>query len=379
MFEAEGRLLEDRGHSVLRYTVSNDAVGELSLPILAAKTVWNGQASADLARLVEDEKVDVVHFHNTLPLVSPAGYHGARKAGAAVVQTLHNYRLICPGSLLYRDGEVCEKCIGKRFAVAGVRHGCYRGSRAASAAVATMTATHRAKGTWRNTVDRYIAITNFAKEKFVRGGLPEEKISVKPNFLFKDPGEGAGAGGYALFVGRLDKAKGLNTLLEAWSAERASTLPRLIVVGEGALEPDLRAAHDEGRLEWRGWQDREDVLLLMRDAGVLLFPSRVYEGGTPMSIVEAFASGLPVVAANMGTMQSMIEPDATGMLVPPGDASAFADAAVSILSDPNRYAEMRSAVRRCYEDHYAADRNYRLLTQIYEEAIYERHGQGAAA
>lgn len=379
VFEAEGHLLKRKGHKVLCYTADNDGVEGLSLPVLAQRTIWNKQAGAEIAAIVRREDVDVVHFHNTLPLISPAGYWGARRAGAAVVQTLHNYRLICPGALLYRDGRPCETCIGKSFATAAIRHRCYRGSRVASAAVATMNATHRALGTWRNAIDRYIAITEFAREKFIRGKLPADKLVVKPNFLNEDPGIGTGSGGFALFVGRLDVAKGIHTLLKAWSSDNAHGLPKLVIVGDGPLAPEVETACTNGRIEWLGWKDRTDVLGLMRKAGVLLFPSEWYEGGTPMTLIEAFASGLPIVASDLGTMRTMIETGVNGLLVPTGDASAFAETSASILSDAERYAAMRQAARKTFGDFYAADRNYEILMQIYSEAIHERHGHNAVA
>jgi len=378
VFEAEGRLLKRKGHKVLRYSADNDGVDSLRLPVLAQKTIWNKQASAEIAAIVRREEVDVVHFHNTLPLISPAGYWGARKAGAAVVQTLHNYRLICPGALLHRDGRPCETCIGKSFAAPAIKYKCYRDSRVASAAVATMNTTHRVLGTWRNAIDRYIAITHFAREKFIQGNLPANKLVVKSNFLADDPGVGTGSGGFVLFVGRLDVAKGVHTLLKAWSSNKAHGLPKLVIVGDGPLAPEVEAACESDHVEWLGWIDRSDVLSLMRKAGVLLFPSEWYEGGTPMTLIEAFASGLPVVASDLGTMRAMIETGINGLLVPTGDASAFAETSASILSDAERYTAMRQASRMTFEDFYAADRNYELLAQIYNEAIYERHGHNAA-
>src|SRR5205814_1104988 len=165
---------------------------------------------------IRAQRPRVAHFHNTFPLISPAAYYAARAEGVGVVQTLHNFRLLCPNALFFRDGKVCEDCLGRPVAWPGVVHGCYRGSRAASAATAVMTAAHRALGTWRTAVDVYVALTEFSRQKFIAGGLPAEKIAVKANFVYPDPGPGAGAGGYAVFVGRLSAEKGVETLLAAW-------------------------------------------------------------------------------------------------------------------------------------------------------------------
>ncbi len=319
----------------------------------------------------------MVHFHNTLPLISPAAYWGARRGGAAVVQTLHNYRLICPGALLHREGRPCESCVGKSVALSGIRHKCYRGSRVATAAVATMNATHHARGTWSTAIDRYIAITDFARSKFAQGNLPIEKFAVKPNFLSDDPGMGTGSDGFALFVGRLDEAKGVRTLLKSWTSDQSRDLPKLIIVGDGPLAPEVSVATEHDNIEWLGWQDRDNVVDLMQKAAVLIFPSEWYEGGTPMTLIEAFACGLPVIASDLGTMSTMITSGENGYLVPPGNAEAFASTTRKLLSDPDYWSSMRHSVRSNFENHYAADRNYQILSRIYQEAIHERHGTTA--
>lgn len=373
MFEAEGRLLERHGHDVFRYTLSNNAVENLGKLKLAAKTVWNRDVSSQIADIVKENQIDVVHFHNTLPLVSPGAYWAARKAGAAVVQTLHNYRLVCPGALLYKKGSVCEKCVGQSFALDAIVGKCYRNSASASAVVAGMTAFHRGMGTWKKAVDRYIAITEFAKDKFVKGGLPAEKIGVKPNFLATDPGIGTGNGGFALFVSRLDEIKGVRTVLKAWQSEVSQHLPRLIIVGDGSLAQEVQQASEASeKIEWLGWKDRDTVLNLMKDAGVLLFPSQVFEGGTPMTIVEAFAVGLPVVASDLGTMKSMIEDGKNGRLVSLGNPQAFAGATVELLGNTMEYNAIRMAAKASFDRYYSAAANYRMLTQIYSDALLER-------
>ncbi|MDX1438417.1 MAG: glycosyltransferase family 4 protein [Rubricoccaceae bacterium] len=379
VFRAEGELLRENGHAVFTYTVDNDEVEAMSLPVLGAKTLWSREASAEIGQVVQEEKIDVVHFHNTLPLVSPAGYWAARRGGAAVVQTLHNYRTICPGTLLHRDGASCEKCVGKAFAASALVHKCYRGSRSATAAVAAMTAVHRMVGTWDQAVDRYIAITEFAREKFIRGGLPQEKLAVKPNFLKSDPGPGSGKGGFALFAGRLDGAKGVQVLLDAWQADHEKKLPKLVIAGDGELACDVDAAQVDGRIEWLGWKSHEEVLGLMHDASILLFPSQVYEGGTPMSLVEAFATGLPVVASDIGTISTMIQSGKNGVLVESGNPVALAEAVKETLANTEALAEMGKEARHTFEEYYGAERNYRLLTDIYQQAIKTRRAEEAYA
>lgn len=376
VFEVEGHILEAYGHTVARLTLDNAAVETLGRLRLAATTVWSAAGRRAVEAAARAHRADVVHFHNTLPLVSPAGYYGARAAGAAVVQTLHNYRLICPGALLHRSGAPCEACVGRAFALPGVVHGCYRGSRAATLAVAATNTVHGALGTWTRAVDRYVAITPFARDRFVEGGLPADKIAVKPNPLAHDPGEGEGNGGYALFVGRLDTGKGVETLLTAWEAH--ASLPPLVVVGDGPERDRVQAAADRlgGRLSFLGWQDTEAVMRLVGDARVLVFPSELYEGGTPMTIVEAFARGLPVVASDRGAARGLVAEGVTGRRFVPGDPDALAAAVEGLAPDADTYREMRRAARRHFNAEFAPAPNHDALQRIYLDALATAHAAG---
>lgn len=354
--------------------MSNDTVADLSRVALAKTTVWSRAGHDAVEAAARDHRADVVHFHNTLPLISPAGYYGARAAGAAVIQTLHNFRLICPGALLHRDGEPCEICVGRSFAAPGVRHGCYRGSRSATLAVASMTTAHRVAGTWQRAVDRYIAITDFARDKFVAGGLPEDRITVKANPLSQDPGRGEGTGDFALFVGRLDSGKGVSTVLRAW--QDCAALPPLVIVGDGPEAPLVQDAVDrmgEDRIRWKGWLQSNDVLALMRRARVFVFASHLYEGGTPMTLVEAFASGLPVAATDRGAARALVRDGVEGIRFAPKEPQALAAAVHEILRDPVAYQSMRNAARTAFEQTYAPEPNYVVLARIYSEALATRY------
>lgn len=250
VFAAESELLRKFGHEVQTHSVHNDAVELQGRLKLAASTIWNRSAASEIADRVRKHRAQVVHFHNTFPLLSPAVYSAAQGAGAAVVQTLHNYRLICPAATLFRDGKPCEKCLG-RLPLPGVVHGCYRGSRAATAVAAAMLGVHRALGTYADQIDAYIALTNFARDKFVEAGFDGGKIHVKPNFLDPDPGEGSGDGGFALFVGRLSEEKGIRPMLEAWKTA-GKTIP-LKICGDGPLADCVQqAAASEPSIQWLG-------------------------------------------------------------------------------------------------------------------------------
>ncbi|MEO6436513.1 MAG: glycosyltransferase, partial [Tepidisphaeraceae bacterium] len=323
VFRSELALLASRGVKAARFEVRNDDVVGLGRLQLLGATLWNRGCASQLRQAIRAHRADVVHFHNTFPLMSPSVYSAARSEGAAVVQTLHNFRLLCAGGCFYRDGNVCEKCIGKSVPLAGILHKCYRGSAAASAATAAMTSVHRIIGTWENAIDAYITPTRFARDKFVAGGLPAHKIIVKPNFVDPDPGIAEGGGGYAIFVGRLSPEKGIETLLSAW--EKLGNALALKIVGDGPLAELVKsAAHRSPAIEWLGRRPTEEVLDLIGNAEAVIFPSTCYEtfGRTA---IEGFAKGTPVIASNHGAPVDVVEDGRTGLLFTPGDPSDLAD------------------------------------------------------
>jgi glycosyltransferase involved in cell wall biosynthesis len=313
------------------------------------------------------EQPDVVHVHNTFPVISPAIYYAAGDAGIPVVQTLHNYRLLCPTATLFRAGQVCEDCVGRAIPWPGVVHGCYRGSRPATAAAAAMLAIHNYKQTWSQAVSAYIALSDFARDKFIQGGLPAGKIFVKPNFLETDPGMGEGMGeakgNYALFVGRLTPEKGISTLLAAWR-ELGSELP-LQIAGDGPMAPEVeRAAGESGHVRWLKWLPRSEILQKMKDASLLVLPSTWYEG-FPMILAEAFAIGLPVIASDLGSMSSIVDHLRTGLHFEAGNSSDLVDKVRWLRAHPADAALMRTQARQEYEDKYASETNYAQLIDIY--------------
>lgn len=367
VFADEIQLLRSRGHRVATFTADNRDIGGMSVAALARDTLWNADAARRLRARVRAEGASVVHVHNTFPLLSPAVYRAARAEGAAVVQTLHNYRLLCPNALLFHDGSPCERCVGRPFAWPGVLRGCYRDSRVQTAAAAGMVAAHRALGTWTRDVDAYVALSEFAREKFVAGGLPEGKLFVRPNYLLDDPGGGAHGGGYALYAGRLSEEKGIGTLLKAWAVldERVP----LKVVGSGPLEA-VAGAGVPG-VEWLGPRPREEVLGLMRDAALLVFPSECYEN-FPLALVEAFAAGLPVVAADAGAAGEIVLAHGAGFTFPPGDFTALAAAVERLIGDPAARRGTSLAARAAFEREYTADRAYERLMEIHSAAAAGR-------
>ena len=367
VFRAEADLLKAHGHTVLEYTAHNDRLADKQAFQTAATMIWNRDAYQDLQDLVVQNNVQVVHFHNTFPLISPAAYYAVKAAGAAVVQTLHNYRLLCPNALFFRAGSPCEDCLGKAIPWPGIVHKCYRNSLVASAAVTTVLSLHRLAKTWQTQVDAYIALTAFAKDKLVQGGIPERLIQIKPNFIDPDPGYQPQPGNYALYVGRLSVEKGIDTLLSAW-AELEQQLP-LKIIGDGPLANDVKqAAKDYAGIEWLGRCPSDVVYQQMKAAMFLVVPSKWYEG-LPRTIVESFAVGTPVIASDLGAMSSLIQPDVTGWHFEAGSASDLARVVRQRLDKADGFAQVRQTTRAEFEMHYSADKNYERLLEIYQAVV----------
>jgi glycosyltransferase involved in cell wall biosynthesis len=363
---AEAAVLKAHGHEVIQYCVHNDSIDGMNQLKLASKAIWSQSTYHELRELIRMHRPQIAHFHNTFPLISPAAYYAARAEKVPVVQTLHNFRLLCPQALFFRNGRICMDCLGRSIPWPGVLHKCYRGSRSASAVVGTMLGVHRALGTWRHAVDTYIALTEFSREKFIEGGLPQHKIHIKPNFVYSDPGPGAGTGGYGVFVGRLSEEKGLNTLLKAWQLLGGSV--PLKIVGDGPLAGLVAdAAAKDSAITWLGRMPAKDVYALVGQAVFLVFPSNCYETFGRV-VIEAFAKGTPVIASNLGSMAELVEHGRTGLLFEPANAVDLASALRGLLARPLELKSMRLAARQEYEEKYTAESNYRALMAIYEQA-----------
>lgn len=368
--EAEAALLASRGHAVERFLRHNDAIADMSRLDAAVQTVWSAPAARDFEAVLRAFRPDVVHVHNTFPLMSPAIYWVANRLRVPVVQTLHNFRLLCPGALFLREGRVCEDCSG-RLPWRGVVRGCYRESRPASAALAGMLVVHRAAGTWRNKVSRYIALNEFCRAKFVAGGLPAERIVVKPNFVdFSAPAEVERAG--FLFVGRLSAEKGVTALADA-----ARQVPgvALRVAGSG---PEASCLAGIAGVAALGALDGSTVRAEMGRAMALVLPSIWYEN-FPRTLVEAYACGLPVIASRIGALAELVRDGETGLLFEPGNAADLADKLRWAQAHPQRMAEMGRKARALYEAEFTAERNYAQLMAIYRDAIDENNASGVAA
>ncbi|MDP4025281.1 glycosyltransferase family 4 protein [Methylobacterium sp. NEAU 140] len=367
--EREVAGLAGAGHAVEALILDNAAI---RTPLDKLRVAYEApHAPAGIAAAVAAARAfapDVVHVHNTFPLLSPGVHAPLRALGAATVQSLHNFRVTCANGLLMRDGHPCELCLGGSVLHA-VRHRCYRGSTVGSLAVARMIARHRRLGTWRCDVDRFIALTGFARDRFIAAGLPADRIRVKPNGL-ADPGPPpAGARSGILFAGRLSAEKGVMVLAAAAALARAP----ITVIGDGPLAAELRGRPN---LTLLGSRDSEGVRRAMAVAAAVVVPSICYEG-LPMVIPEAFAVGTPVVASRIGALGDLVGDGVTGLLAEPGDPVSLAAALDRIHADPGA-RRMGEAARAAYlRDWVDAAVTERALA-IYREAIAARRAEGAA-
>lgn len=366
VLDAEKILLQKYGHNVSTFKVTNDNIKGFINKIKAGLSVsYSPKSKEELSLVLRDFKPDLVHVHNFFPLLTPSIYDACVEKNIPVIQTLHNYRTMCPGALLMRDGKICELCV-KGSAYKSVLHGCYRDSIIGTFAVARMVENHRAKGTWNTKVNRFIALTEFARNKFIEAGFPKEKIRVKSNFSSDSSSNTNDTNlkkNGALFVGRLSQEKGLGTLIETWSD---LDIP-LKVAGTGPLESELTHLKNSA-VTALGMLDQNSVRKEMSRAAFLVMPSEWYEG-FPMVLVEAFSQGLPVVASRLGGMAEIVEDGITGLHFETGNEKDLAVKVQWLHDHPEESRQMGLNARKVFEQKYTADKNYEILMDIYQDAI----------
>jgi len=373
VFEQERRMLEQSGHAVITYCRSNwdvDSYKGLRRISLAKRTIWASDTQRELLSLLQQEKPDVVHVHNTFVMISPSIYFACYQAKVPVVQTLHNYRLLCPTATFFRDGKVCEECLTSLWR--GVQHACYHDSYSATAVVALMLGSHRLRNTWNREISCFVALSQFARNKFVEGGLPEDRIFIKPNFVHPDPGARVGDGEYALFIGRLSPEKGLSTLLAAWKRLRQS-IP-LVIIGGGPDRELLEAQVAQEKLtnvQFRGQLPREQTLAAINNARFVIIPSVWYETFC-MAIAESFACSTPVICSRMGVMQELVTDGRTGLHFTPSDPDDLAQKVEWAWTHGDEVRAMGLEARKEYEAKYTAEKNYPILMEIYRRAVQNR-------
>ena len=363
--ENEGRLLEARGHRVVRYFRDNKELKDFSVfrkLLLPLTTVFNPKTYRDVRRLIRQERIDIVHVHNTLNLVSPSVYYAALAEGVPVVQTVHNFRLLCPGATFYRDGHICEDCVRGGLGCA-VKHSCYRGSRLQTLACVLSTKFHRMTGIYGKL--HYICLTDFNREKLLNlKQIKPERVFVKPNFV--DAGEGvvtseARRQDRFLFAGRLDSLKGVEVLLRGWKL-LGPDAPELLICGTGPMEDWCRAYIAENALtnvRMLGFVDNRQVKGLMAESRAVILPTQWYEG-FPVTIVEAFSAGTPVLCSDLGNAGSIVREGVTGRKFPPASPEALARAV-------GASGGMCESTYEEYLRSYTPERNYEMLMGVYTQ------------
>ncbi len=371
VYRNEKELLVSNGIEVIPYEKHNDDIPDKNPFHLIShlfSMTWNKNVYNELSDILRSQKPDIVHFHNTFQLISPSAYAACHDSGIPVVQTLHNFRLICPGGLLQRDGAPCEKCIG-HIPIRAIAHSCYRDSKISSAAVTVMIARNRYNNSYIDNVDKYITLTDFSTSKFISGGIPANKIMIKPNFIPNPPPPGKGGGKYIIYVGRLSVEKGIVTLLEAW--RKNPTIP-LFIIGDGPLADLVKSASDDknNKITWLGFQEQSEVFDYISNAELLILPSICYEG-FPLTILEAYACGTPVLVSRLGNMDEVVKDNITGFKFNAGDANDLSDQILHLWQNTQKLQDIRPYIREYYMKHYSSDKNFKQLMNIYQHAREE--------
>lgn len=347
----------------------NSPLGSLKAGL---NSFYNVESAKRLKQVLQRFQPDVLHVHNTFPLASPAIFYTAQKAKVPIVMTLHNYRLLCANALLFENNQPCERCVQAPIAWEGILRGCYRGSRLQSAALATMTATHRLMGTWHQRIDAFITLTQFAQSRFTQSALalPPEKMHVKPNFI-PDPGisQSTGRQAHFLFVGRLSPEKGILLLLEA----AKSGAFQLKIIGAGPLAEEVQAAAQAyPNIEYLGFQDHSVILQAMRQSRALVLPSLCYEG-FPVTLLEALATGTPIICAQTGGLPEIIPHEQYGLLFESGSSEDLLRQIRRLLDDNALHERLGQQGREHYLNHYTPEHNYQALMRIYQHVVGVPH------
>jgi glycosyltransferase involved in cell wall biosynthesis len=354
--EDEARLLREAGHHVRVWSPSAEDLGTRLQ--LGARAVWSRKASVELRRLIESDRIEIVHCHNLFPMLSPSVLRTG-SLGASVVVTLHNYRLLCLPATFLRDGRVCEACLGK-LPWRGVRYRCYRNSTLASGSLAASLSIHRALRTFER-VKLFLAVSGFLRAKHIAGGFAPQDIVVKPNFAWpverrRGPGE------FFLYLGRLSPEKGLHGLLKAWPRQAG----RLVVVGDGPDDRRLREVAPP-EVEFRGSLGPQEAAETLRRARALVLPSLSFEG-SPRTVPEAYAAGVPVVASRSGALPEVIDHGVTGLLAVPGDSSSWTEA-IGSLSDDRKVKRLSDGAWQAWRERYSPERGLEALEASYQRAL----------
>ena len=379
VFEIERDLLQSRGHEVAEFTRHSDQIrgqGAWGAIKGAAATPWNPWSARAIRQAVERFRPDVVHVHNTFPLISPSVFHALAGTGVARVLTLHNYRLFCPAAIPMRAGKVCTDCLDQRSVLPALQHGCYRNSRLATVPLALNVALHRAAGTWAHQVDAFITLSDFQRQRLVDAGLPASRVHVKPNFYPGNPVvvPWAQRKPYVVFAGRLTAEKGVATLMRAWHLW-GQDAPELRVLGDGELRGELAQTATGLPVRFMGQVSANVAQEQISEASLLVLPSEWFEG-FPMVVREAFAFGTPVAVSDLGPLPSIVQHGESGVVFEAANPTALLQELRRVWSTPGLLAALGNGARSAFEAHYTEESNYQMMMMIYQKAIACNASQG---
>jgi glycosyltransferase involved in cell wall biosynthesis len=368
VFKNEIKLLEKNNVEVVTYHVTNDEIQDNFFDKAKAgiQSIWSNVQYRKIIDFLKEHKPDIVHVHNFFPILSPSLYYACKKQKIPVIQTLHNYRIICPAATFLRDGNICEKCLSGSI-LNSVKYGCYRESKIQTIPLAAMISLH--KRTWKGKVNKYISLTEFSKSKFVEKGIDEKIISVKPNFVFQmSENNTSETEKIMLYVGRISKEKGIDNLLNAWASLENRKDYKLYIVGDGPEKKQLEDTYGgKYDIKFFGKKEKEEILRFMSIAKFLIVPSRWYEG-FPMTILEAYSVGTPVIASSIGSLDEVVIENKTGFKFSLDDKRGLINSLTKAIELRN-YEDMRNNVIKEFKSKYTPEKNFEILYSIYNEVI----------
>ncbi|MBA7575538.1 hypothetical protein ES708_17368 [subsurface metagenome] len=361
--ESEEAILKDKGISVDIYEENNKRIKEIGYLNTAIRTIWSKESYDNILQLIKKNNYDLIHVQNFFPLISPSIYYAAKKLNVPVVQTLRNYRLICPNGLLFTSNKICERCINKIFPWPSIVYKCYRNNSIATIPLALMLFFHNIMKTWKNKVDAFITLTNFEKNKYIEGGFPKDKIYVKPNFVYPDPGPGKGNGDYAIYVGSLTIEKGVRTLIEAWKLLKIKKT--LKIIGTGPLKNYvINETKKNDNINYLGFKNVNEVYDLIGEAKFLIFPLEMF-GTFGRVIIESFAKGTPVIVPFIGALAELVNKNQTGLFYKKGNIKDLTSKIFWAFTHDKEIKEMRKKSRQEFEFKYTAEINFNMIVEIY--------------
>lgn len=375
VFKAEINLLKTHGHEVYEFVRHNDDLvskGRMGLLKGAISTPWNLSVANDLKKMVLEIKPDIVHVHNTFPLISPAIFWKIRNLTSVVI-TLHNYRYFCPAAIPMRNGKVCTECIDKRSTIPAIRYGCYRGSRISTLPLALSVSLHRMIGTWSSCVDGFIVLSNFQKELLINAGLDKNKVYLKPNFLAGNyfPKKWEDRSPYVVFVGRLSQEKGIITLIKAW-AKWGKDAPELRIIGDGPLRYTLENMSKDLPIRFLGHISNDKAHKIISEAYLLVLPSEWFET-FGLVIIEAFALGTPVGVSDIGALPSLVDDRVNGIVFKPSNEIKLFAAIKNLWNSPKLLEKYGKAGRIKFDECYNENINYQRIIQVYDQVRLKKH------